>query len=172
MELHDEYLKMCALSTAGDLTEEEERRLQAHLLGCAECRQALKEFEAAADVGMPLLASKLADVYEAADSARGQSGSPGASVHGREQAEGNSASDSRDRAFAFAHRSGPTRRRVNWSYVWLPFAACVLLSVALAAYTYRVKQSSRRSATPATTAECSKRSWPGETRSSPTCGAR
>jgi hypothetical protein len=127
MELHDEYLKMCALSTAGDLTEEEVRRLRAHLVGCAECRQALKEFEAAADVGMPLLASKLAEVYETADSAQGQPRSPGTP-----------AADFRDRAFAFAHRNGPTHPRVNWSYVWLPFAACVLLSVALAAYTYRV----------------------------------
>jgi len=138
MELHDEYLELCALSTAGGLTEEEERRLQAHLLGCADCRQALKEFEAAADVGMPLLASKLAEICEMGDSAQGQSGSPDGPGQDREQTGGNSAADSRDRTFAFAHKDGPTRARVNWTYVWLPFAACVLLSVVLATYSYRV----------------------------------
>ena len=59
---HEEFLELCAVSTSGDLTEEEQKKLKAHLAGCAECRQALKEFEAAVDIGVPLLASKLAAV--------------------------------------------------------------------------------------------------------------
>ena len=59
---HEEFLELCAVSTSGDLTEEEQNKLKAHLAGCAECRQALKEFEAAVDIGVPLLASKLAAV--------------------------------------------------------------------------------------------------------------
>ena len=39
---HEEFLELCAVSTSGDLTEEEQKKLQAHLAGCAECRQALK----------------------------------------------------------------------------------------------------------------------------------
>jgi len=46
--------------TSGDLTEEEEKDLQAHLAECPDCRQALNEFEAAADIGVPLLHSQLA----------------------------------------------------------------------------------------------------------------
>jgi hypothetical protein len=136
MELHDEYLELCALSTAGDLTKEEKRRLQAHLSACADCRQALKEFEAAAAVGMPLLASKLAGMVEADRSASVESGPLTGPQQDGGPAGGTVASGSRKRTFAFAHRIGHTR--VNWSYVWLPFAACVLLSIALAAYTYRV----------------------------------
>jgi hypothetical protein len=143
MELHDEYLELCALSTAGDLTKEEERRLQAHLSACVDCRQALKEFQAAAAVGMPLLASKLAGMVEADRSASVESGSSTGPEQDGAPAEGNLASGSRKRAFAFAHRNGHTRSRVNWSYVWLPFAACVLLSIALATYTYRVGKSRR-----------------------------
>src|SRR5271169_2010588 len=56
---HDKFLELCAISTSGDLTEEERRDLQAHLLECPDCRQALKEFEAATDIGMPLLHSQL-----------------------------------------------------------------------------------------------------------------
>ena len=57
MESHDKFLELCALSTSGDLTETEDQELQAHLGGCTECRQALKEFEAAVDLGIPLLSS-------------------------------------------------------------------------------------------------------------------
>src|SRR5258706_12333689 len=56
---HYKFLEMCAISTSGDLTEEEEKDLQAHLAECPDCRQALNEFEAAADIGVPLLHSQL-----------------------------------------------------------------------------------------------------------------
>ena len=59
---HEEFLELCAVSTSGDLTEEEQKKLQAHLAGCAECRQALREFEAAVDVGVPLLSSEFSAV--------------------------------------------------------------------------------------------------------------
>jgi len=59
---HDEFLEICAVSTSGDLAEEERSKLTAHLAGCPECWQALKEFVAAVDVGVPLLASRLSAV--------------------------------------------------------------------------------------------------------------
>jgi Anti-sigma-K factor rskA len=122
MQPHDEFLELCALSTSGELTADEHEKLNAHLVHCAECRQALKEFESAVDVGVPLLSSKLAGVT-ATDGG-----------HAEENASGL-------REFAFAHRNGHRSARVNWNYVWLPFAACVLLSVALATYTYRAGRS-------------------------------
>jgi hypothetical protein len=138
MEQHDEFLELCALSTSGELTQVEKRRLQAHLSGCADCRQALKEFEAAADTGMPLLASKLGrELAEEPELHRltpiGSASPADASADWEE----NPSSDPEKRPFAFAHRNG-RRTRVNWSYVWVPFAACVVLSMVLAAYTYRV----------------------------------
>ena len=122
MQPHDEFLELCALSTSGELTGEEHEKLNAHLVHCAECRQALKEFEAAVDVGVPLLSSKLAGVTATREG----------------QAEENALGL---REFAFAHRNVHRSTRVNWNYVWLPFAACVLLGVALATYTYRVGRS-------------------------------
>src|SRR6266850_4322688 len=56
---HDKFLELCAISTSGDLTEGERKDLQAHLSECPDCRQALKEFEAAVDIGVPLLHSQL-----------------------------------------------------------------------------------------------------------------
>jgi hypothetical protein len=119
MQPHDEFLELCALSTSGELTGDEHEKLDAHLVHCAECRQALKEFEAVVDVGVPLLSSKLTGVTATDE------GHVGENTTGL-------------REFAFAHRNGHRSARVNWNYVWLPFAACVLLSVALATYSYRV----------------------------------
>src|SRR5260370_5810535 len=61
MEPHDKFLELCAISTSGDLTEGEQKILQRHLAECPDCRQALKEFEAAADVGMSLLHPQLSN---------------------------------------------------------------------------------------------------------------
>lgn len=145
MEPHDEFLELCALSTSGDLTEEEQKDLRAHLSRCGECRQALAEFEAAVDVGVPLLSCKLAgastEQSESGPAARGEAVTLRVSASDGTTAEANTPGDPGKRAFAFAHRNGPRPTRVNWNYVWLPFAACVLLSVALATYTYRVGRS-------------------------------
>jgi Putative zinc-finger len=145
MEPHDEFLELCALSTSGDLTEEEQKKLQVHLSGCAECRRALKEFEAAVDVGIPLLSSQLVGAsVEQSELGRASlvesASSTVPALDGRPE-EANTPSDSGRRAFAFAHRNGHRSTGLNWNYVWLPFAACVLLSVALATYTYRVGRS-------------------------------
>jgi Putative zinc-finger len=146
-EPHDEFLALCALSTSNDLTAEERRKLQVHLAECADCRQALKEFEAAVDVGVPLLSSKLA-VAPTGDSDLGEAATARSVRSDLRVWDGGVAgettrTDAGTRVFAFAHRNGHRPTRVNWNYVWLPFAACVLLSLALAIDTYRAGKSRR-----------------------------
>lgn len=147
MAPHDEFLELCALSTSGDLTEDEQNRLKAHLAGCAECRQALKDFEAAVDVGVPLLASKLSPVPSEAPV------SPQAELSGETVAFKNMTSDLREttdvstaqvkRGFVFAGRNGHEHRQINWNYVWMPLAACVLLTISLGIYAYRAGKNER-----------------------------
>src|SRR5208283_805049 len=55
---HEEFLELCAVSTSGELTEEEKTKLQKHLAACPQCREALKEFEAAAEISSPLFAAE------------------------------------------------------------------------------------------------------------------
>jgi anti-sigma factor RsiW len=150
MEPHDEFLELCAVSTSGELSAEERRKLEVHLAGCAECRQALREFEAAVDVGVPFLASKLSPVLSLDPSepftSRQSKSEPAMSLDptatSRTYAtDAGVASDVVERGFAFVQRNGHGHTKVNWNYVWLPFAACILLTAALGIYSYRMGRS-------------------------------
>ena len=147
MQPHDEFLELCAVSTSGELSVEEKGKLEAHLAGCAECRQALQEFEAAVEVGVPLLASKLnaglsADSSEQIATSQMKSeetASPEARAGLRRgESDADIVCDAPQRGFAFAQRNGHRGTQINWNYVWLPFAACILLTIALGVYAYRI----------------------------------
>ena len=107
---HDEFLELCAVSTSGDLTEEEQNKLNAHLAGCADCRQALKEFEAAVDVGVPLLASKLSTVPSE------ESESPRKELAGRplSKSAASGSRQSRSRGFGRRRKEGICVRSKEW----------------------------------------------------------
>jgi hypothetical protein len=163
MRPHDEFLELCAISTSGDLTEEEQNKLNLHLAGCPDCRQALKEFEAAVDVGVPLLASKLSTgPSEESESSRKElaermlsKGAVSESLH--RAVAGVSVGAEEKRGFAFAQRNGRERTHVNWNYVWMPFAASVLLTAALGIYAYRAGQSRNSEAAGATSGNVDRR---------------
>ena len=159
MEPHDEFLELCALSTSGELSDEEQRKLDAHLAECVDCRQALHEFEATVDVGVPFLASRLsAEPYAASFKASGshrtktKQSAALADPASWQQDSNDGAVLPRliERGFAFAQRNGHGHATVNWNYVWLPLAACVLLTVALGIYSYRMGKSGSVEVTPTT----------------------
>jgi hypothetical protein len=141
MEPHDRFLELCAISTSGDLTEEEQKTLQGHLAECPECRQALKEFEAAAGIGMPLLYPQLSNTGASETTSIPVEAAKAAAAH----ATGRTETPHQERQPAeptsepkFPHRNGERHMQVNWNYVWMPFAAAVVLSVALAIYSFQV----------------------------------
>lgn len=146
MRPHEEFLELCAISTSGDLTEEEQNELNLHLAECSECRQALKEFEAAVDVGVPLLASKLSTIpSKESKSSRKEWAehvlSERAVSESSQREAANVSANAERRGFAFAQKNGHERTHVNWNYVWMPFAACIVLTVALGIYAYRLGRS-------------------------------
>lgn len=141
MRPHDEFLELCAVSTTGELSDDERKQLHEHLATCAECREALKEFEAAADVGAPLLSSALG-AHEASElsvetgegirpSADGMPARVQTSASRRDLAE-------QSNAFVFAQRNGRRRTEINWNYVWVPFAAAIVLAITLGIYAYHM----------------------------------
>jgi len=54
---HDEFLELCAISTSGELTEEERKRLEEHLAVCPSCREALGQYQSVVDQAIPSIAA-------------------------------------------------------------------------------------------------------------------
>jgi Putative zinc-finger len=138
---HEEFLELCAAATAGELSTDEQSRLNAHLAVCPECRQAMSEFEAATRVTVSALAqeplptdgaagdswsveeaesrffTRLAGEQKQTKPAGPIEGQPSGSMPGRR----------------FAYRPS----QIHWREVWMTFAAAVLLAVALGITAYR-----------------------------------
>jgi putative zinc finger protein len=137
---HEEFLELSALSTSGELSEQEQKRLQDHVATCADCRQALREFEAVADVGVPLLSSELsASALTEAGAIPGEGAEPTAPPLQVGIKEGTSKSSPRElsKGLILAHRNGHGRTQMNWSYVWMSLAAAVVLAATLGIYSYQ-----------------------------------
>src|ERR1700683_523539 len=65
MDSHEKYLELCAASTAGELSGEEERTLEEHLAVCASCRQAKHKFEMTVERAGPAPTRRLRPAYRA-----------------------------------------------------------------------------------------------------------
>jgi len=139
MDSHEKYLELCAASTAGELSRGEEQELEEHLAVCASCRRVKHEYELTVENAVPALADDLAsDAFEPED---------GWSVERAETAffkrlrtdQDSSPTNTSGRA-----KNEPAGRRftyrpsqIPWAELWMPFAACVLLTIALGIVAYR-----------------------------------
>jgi len=145
-EPHDEFLELCAVSTSGQLTQEEQKKLDEHLAVCATCREAIRQYQAVVAHAVPTIAADDAP----ADLDPGPSWSEhraeaalfdriaqeqtenavarGKRVGGREgKTAGNVATDIRnDTRWVL-----PSGGEATWRQVWSLYAAGILLSTAL-----------------------------------------
>ena len=142
IEPHDEFLELCAVSTSGQLTEEDQRRLQEHLAVCSSCREALQQYEAIIRHAIPAMAAdETPENLEAGprwsekraesalfDRIAREEGKPGIEQNGPIQ----------------IHRQTSARRVLSpasaaaWRSVWALYAAGILLFIALGFCAYQV----------------------------------
>src|SRR6185437_1539 len=158
---HEEFLQLCALATTGELSEEEQKQLADHLAGCAECREAAREFEAVAALGAPLLASAIEEAQDSTSehAAIGKGRFQPTGFKGTRNNATQSPSQRADSGPAIlAHHPGRLRSQVNWNYLWLPLAASIALMAALGIYSYR---SGTRHGSETAQTEASARTNPG-----------
>jgi hypothetical protein len=143
MGSHEEFLELCAAAVAGELSVEEQARLDGHLGICPECRRAKSEFEAAAIRSVAALAEEHPQENEQGSS------DPSWSVEKAEAAffrrlemeeEGSESDrtgyDRSDKAKGgkrFTYRPS----QIQWREVWMPFAAAILLALALGIAAYK-----------------------------------
>jgi hypothetical protein len=153
---HEEFLELCAVSTTGELSEDEQKELHEHLARCSDCRQALEEFKAVADVGTPLLSAEFVKPAPPEDSSPLVMADEPKLATCRQIAGSESQSSAVEQSgnSVVAYRNDHGRSQMNWNYVWIPFAAAVLLAAALGIYSYRA--GTRRGSQTAQTASTTK----------------
>jgi Putative zinc-finger len=142
MEQHEKYLGLCALSTAGELSAEEEKELRDHLAVCPSCREAMTQFETVVDHVVPALAADLNAEIPPENSAFSQQAAED-SFRKRLLEEDETSRDGPGNAAAFAsplavRRNRAFRQRFDRYYFWLPLAAGLLLCISLGILTFRI----------------------------------
>ena len=141
-EPHDEFLELCALSTSGELTEEEQKKLDEHLLVCATCREAIKQYESLVVHAVPAIAAE--QTPENIDPGPGWSQQRAEARFFDRLAEENSREKKRSISEPGNESSGETRRAIPfagssiWRNVWTMYAAGILLAIALGVSVYQV----------------------------------
>lgn len=136
---HEEFLELCASATAGELTAEERTKLAAHLAGCPSCRRAMREYESAARTGVAALAPELTSKEKATDDSWSVEEAEKAFFKRLDREEAPSGkprqvlNDEVKSGQRFTYRPS----QIQWREIWMPFAAAVLLALALGIAAYR-----------------------------------
>jgi anti-sigma factor RsiW len=136
---HDEFLELCAVSTSGQLTEEEQNRLEEHLAVCAACREALREYESVVNGAIPAIGAEEANRIDPG---------PGFSQSKAEKAFFDCLAEEEKRQAPSAEkkiglpagfrRVLPIAPESTWRHVWMLYAAGILLFVTLCLSAYWV----------------------------------
>lgn len=136
---HDEFLELCAVSTSGQLTGEEQKRLQGHLEVCPPCREAMKQYEAVVSKTIPALAPDPENLES--DPAWSQEQAE-AALFQRLTLEEELGTDRGgadvDSASKGVGRVPLSASQATWRNVWTLYAAGILLFIALGVSAYRV----------------------------------
>jgi len=137
---HDEFLELCAVSTSGELTEEEQKRLQEHLAVCPSCREALRQYQSVVDHAIPAIAATEEPEKVKRDPSWSQDRAEKALFDRIAHEAKNLTNRTRNRSTSsnFSHRILPTPSESTWRHVWMLYAAGVLLFVALSFFAYRI----------------------------------
>jgi anti-sigma factor RsiW len=139
MGLHEEFLELCAAATAGELSPKERARLNAHLTECLDCLRAMEEYEFVRTNGVPFLAPELARSEERADDSWSVEDAEREFFKkvDREHEAGPAVEPARSGQLNAGQRFTYRPSQIRWREVWMPFAAAILLAVALGIASYR-----------------------------------
>ena len=139
-EPHDEFLELCAASTTGELSEDEQKRLEQHLAVCASCRQVLRQYESIVGNVIPSIAAS--EVPENPSATTGDWSPEKAEKElfdrlAREDKDPDR-THGRNGSSYFPQRILPLSSESTWRNVWMLYAAGILLFVAVGFFAYRV----------------------------------
>jgi hypothetical protein len=139
---HEEFLELCALSAGPGLTPEEQKKLDEHLAGCRDCREAKKQFETVVDHAIPALAPDLAPEPLQEDPSFSQEAAEASFFKRLSEEEEKSRHHLRDvepwLSPLVVRRSRRFRRSFDRYHFWLPLAAGLVLCLSLGILAYRM----------------------------------
>ena len=140
---HDEFLELCAASTSGELTDDEQKRLQEHLALCAPCRKALRQYESIVSGVIPAIAAseEPRQVQPAETWSQEQQEHAEKALFdrlARDEKHPSGETGKRNGSSIFPHCILPFSSESTWRNVWLLYAAGILLFCALSFFAYRV----------------------------------
>ena len=140
---HDEFLELCAVSTSGQLSDAEQKRLKEHLAICSECRDALRDFESVVHDTVPGIGAQQAPEQSSRiDPGPGWSQSKAENAFferlAREEAEQSRGAEKKNGVPAGLRRILPIAPESTWRHVWMLYAAGILLFITLCFSAYWV----------------------------------
>jgi hypothetical protein len=139
---HEEFLELCALSAGGGLTPEEQTRLDEHLAGCPDCREAMRQFETVVDRAIPALASELAPETPQEDPSFSQEAAEASFFKRLSEEDEKSRNHLRDvepwLSPLVVRRSRKFRRSFDRYHFWVPLTAGLVLCLSLGILAYRM----------------------------------
>jgi hypothetical protein len=141
MDPHEEFLELCAAAAAGELSADEQARLDSHLEMCPQCRQAMSEYEAVTRITVSALAQELPPTSDTASDSWSVEEAENRFFKrlDREQKQLRVPKSEQGHAEGlrvgsrFAYRPS----QIHWREVWMTFAAAVLLAAALGITAYK-----------------------------------
>ena len=136
---HDEFLELCAVSTSGQLSEEEQSRLQEHLAICPECREALRQYKSVVHDAIPAIGAEQSSRIDPGPS-WSQSRAEKALFERLAQEDGQQSggAERKDGVSAAFRRVLPIAPESTWRHVWMLYAAGILLFITLGLCAYWV----------------------------------
>src|ERR1700687_5000210 len=139
MGSHEEFRELCAAAIAGELTADEQARLSSHLATCPECRRAKREYEIAAVEGIAALAGgQVLTEDQAPDHSWSVDKAEAAFFRRLDKEQGANAAGSEFPGKVPAGKRFTYRpSQMRWREIWMPFAAAILLALALGITAYR-----------------------------------
>jgi hypothetical protein len=141
MGSHEEFCELSASATAGELSVQERAKLDAHLAKCPDCRRVMSEYEAATRAGVAALAQDFASKDEAVDGSWSAENAEKAFFKRLDQEQADQKSQGIGHDYSGQTKLGKrfTYRpsQIRWREMWMPFAAAILLALALGVAAYR-----------------------------------
>lgn len=138
---HDEFLELCAVSTSGQLSEEQQKRLREHLAICPECREALREYESVVHDAIPAIGAEKS-LEQSSRIDPGPSWSQAKAEKAlferlaQEEKHQSGGAEKKNGVPADFRRVLPIASESTWRHVWMLYAAGILLFVTLCLSAY------------------------------------